>query len=655
VEWREFATVIEDVTLEHPRTTHALGLTFEGAVSSPGLFGYGPTDRIADLLRSVIDEMVDRGTESLAGAVLYTPLRIASEAMELDAPAIVRGMARIYVAAYRIARRKRSEAALAQFVAAEAIDQLFELVERVGGHDLAFSIDERKLEIAQSYVRVGLSGVQELLKPVLRDADSDALTKVFHRLAGLVENWEDWGDGPRARRQQELLQDITTMRLALISWAVFLLADSRRPDRSAWLQDAIVRLAEASPPNELVAGFQRLSDRERSLGVEVAWWFYDDEVAGVQSLDLAGKLAPALILALAVHEASFPSGEWIGTRYEGLAAAADHISANPERFAPVLGINADDNAGLRARIADVRSELARLHAEQESAEAAQTRAAALDATQVDAFVAAANEAVDGMRLVRDMLKTLGRWTLVSDPKGWEQDTVLLTWTDKRFYTGAPRFVGQEMIAGQLGRRAGLHEMRDLVALYSQIKPAQPQPNVREQIEAAIDSMRDAGHEPSLIVLPVSGSLLEALDLLFPNAGIIERTIAPATHRQRFKGEIKGVAATAHPALTDRVLVIDLASVGMYERPTPRGTGVEARVRAFDEAAARKLLAEHPEVFPEESDEQTKLELIQGRVRLEIALAWRLVSDDPAAIRVIGVPEPLRHKKARPTGEDRSDD
>src|SRR5262249_40051918 len=30
VEWRELASVIEDVTLELPRTTHALGLTFEG-------------------------------------------------------------------------------------------------------------------------------------------------------------------------------------------------------------------------------------------------------------------------------------------------------------------------------------------------------------------------------------------------------------------------------------------------------------------------------------------------------------------------------------------------------------------------------------------------------------------------------------------------
>jgi hypothetical protein len=106
--------------------------------------------------------------------------------------------------------------------------------------------------------------------------------------------------------------------------------------------------------------------------------------------------------------------------------------------------------------------------------------------------------------------------------------------------------------------------------------------------------------------------------------------------------IDGAAVVDHPDLEDRVLVLDLAAAArMEERPTPRDTGVDPAVQSFDEAAARQLLIDQPQIVDPSMDEDENIRRIQERVRLDVRIAWQVLAESRDAVRAIAVPADLR--------------
>lgn len=634
VELRDLTRVVEDVLLELPRATRRHDVDFAGAVGSPGLFGYGPAGRAFDVLHDALTECMDRGTDDLAETVLYTPYSVASGAADLRAPALIGDAAGYYVAAYVHAARRVAggHAPVAEHVHDSVVDQLASLIDAIGGHALAFDTG-LDLASAETNLNAAFGGLQQLLRAIVRGRDERAFARALHKLDETLEGWDAWS-GERAEAQNRVRAELAGMRLALAGWAMYLLMSE--DDGGAWpiLQSMTERLLDEIPTPELVTAYRRLGRMSESLGSNWSLWFYEDEVGGVQSLDADSHLADAFILAIArrIDTLEFPPEEWLGRRHEQLDAAADRIDTDRARV------------GLAASVdfQRVRDALHEIRDSEQRAEAARTRAAPLDPAAVALFVDAVNSHVDEGRVLRDMLKIAGRWSLVSAPE-WPDRETQARLVDKRFYIGAPGFVGQDRDGQMYGRQVALQDLTDLVELFRESCPGGlTVADARAAITAVIAEMREEGYEPSIVLCPTTSALFEHLGLTFglsPDA--LDGTLVLPHHTEQFRGVIDGVPVAHHPDLSDSVLVVDLArAVRMEERATPAGTGVVPVVRDFDADAARRLLREQPSLRSDDRADQEDVEHIQERVMIHVTLAWRLFANDPSAARAIPLSEEL---------------
>jgi hypothetical protein len=105
--------------------------------------------------------------------------------------------------------------------------------------------------------------------------------------------------------------------------------------------------------------------------------------------------------------------------------------------------------------------------------------------------------------------------------------------------------------------------------------------------------------------------------------------------------IDGVPVLDHPALSDRILVVDLAALLMEERPTPDNSGVEASVTAFDREMASRLVADNPALIRDGKSINDAVEELQGEVRLEVCVGWNISLTDATLVRAITVPNELQ--------------
>jgi hypothetical protein len=124
-------------------------------------------------------------------------------------------------------------------------------------------------------------------------------------------------------------------------------------------------------------------------------------------------------------------------------------------------------------------------------------------------------------------------------------------------------------------------------------------------------------------------------------GELDATDVRAEHHSKFNGAIEGVPVIDHPALQDRILIVDFAAVTVEEEPTPDGAGIHAAVTGFDSDAARRFVAQNPQMVTAEKPEEQVVEDLQATVRLEVRIAWNLEAHAFDLARAIAVPEGLR--------------
>jgi hypothetical protein len=652
-EWRELDRLLERVLLELPRTAARLGIPFDDAVNRPGLFGQGPTRRIFDILDAAFERALAVESRELAHSILYSPSAVGREAHELAAAPLVEDTAMFYLRAYYAARQHRRDAERSQLAGQlpqEIVDDLLQLAQSVS-HGLSFpeagetlETMRRRCELGAAHLRRVLRAVTELARASITEGDQATVDALFSGLNDLTEFWDYWVEDPRGQAQRELLEELATMRLALASWALHLLAGSDHSEQMPIWQQIGSRLLDPLRSEDMAAGFHRLAGRTGPFGSDYGFWFYDMDTGGVQGLDPDGRTARAVVLGLALRaqggeQVSFELEESEAWRMQTLLAALDQLRDEPARYAPVIGAAqerapGDEGEPVSAYAAALDAVAAAFGQAKDAAEArraAETRAAALDQELVGQFRTVAAESAAGLRLLKPLLVARDRWTRV-ESADWTP-RALIEWASKRGYIGDRSFVGQDTIARQMGRQAGLVEMRELVAAFAEVEAQPLGDDPAARLRAEIEAMRAAGLEPSLLICPLDWRLLERLGLkMRASPADMAGTAVPRGQADKFNGTFEGLPALDHPEAKERLLVIDLGTVRMEERPTPGGVGVIPEVRAFDADAAAVFLAEHPDALSD-LEPADRLTWLQERVQLRVEIAWRLTVESFDGVRI----------------------
>jgi hypothetical protein len=104
-EWRQIGALYELVLLALPRAAAELEIPFAGAVAAPGVFGFGPMQKIADNLYKEMEAALDVNDAAIADAIAYLPGKVAREARRLGALEVAHTMLELYPAIYAAGSR----------------------------------------------------------------------------------------------------------------------------------------------------------------------------------------------------------------------------------------------------------------------------------------------------------------------------------------------------------------------------------------------------------------------------------------------------------------------------------------------------------------------------------------------------------------------
>jgi len=219
-EWREINDLYRAILVRFPTVTHEFGIRFEGAVSRPGILGFGPTARLLDDLRDDLRETLRVDDPRLADALVHTFLFVADDVASLAAPAIIRDTLGMYVAVYGIAKdtaARTSENATSGLLLDRSERLLFDALDRIGGYELrGVTGDELSPSEAVANLRAGLALTQALLRAMISRHDTDRLRTALRRLREMTEGWEE---NPQPDLVSTLLREIKGMVLVLVMWA----------------------------------------------------------------------------------------------------------------------------------------------------------------------------------------------------------------------------------------------------------------------------------------------------------------------------------------------------------------------------------------------------------------------------------------------------
>jgi hypothetical protein len=213
-EYDGIAELWAELLLALPRAWSRYGLIFDETVAGEmGRFGFGPTDAAARNLYAAARE-ARRSTPDLAAEAFMLPDRIATRALDLDAPALLVRMLALYTDLYSLAAETEDER-----LRERLLHLVLELPPQLGRrieHDfrrLDLSDDERRR--VERNLRIVFRTLAELMKAVMDHDPHDLgrISKVNSSWTDLFAGWQpehdrpiDWGtagETPEQRADRE--------------------------------------------------------------------------------------------------------------------------------------------------------------------------------------------------------------------------------------------------------------------------------------------------------------------------------------------------------------------------------------------------------------------------------------------------------------------
>jgi hypothetical protein len=270
--------------------------------------------------------------------------------------------------------------------------------------------------------------------------------------------------------------------------------------------------------------------------------------------------------------------------------------------------------------------------------------APLDAQLVDEFREKLREAWRASRTLREIFDALGALERIDGATLDERDGAQLKrWFLKSVFIHEPRVYGLEHTAEESGRGLALWEWNSLLDKANDGPAAAMEEGMTavERLGSALTELREAGYQPSLVLVPIDWRLYQALELRpAPERG--GDAPKPAwldnlESRSGFLGTVDDVPVLEHHRVPENcVYVFDLARFASFREPDvvdPPGP-VTVEVTAPDEETIRGLVREDRVEFQEELDGEAKVKRLQQQVVVESVYPFQIdVLDADAARRV----------------------
>lgn len=661
-DWRPLGGLYRLVLLELVRAARGHGVPFEGAVAAPGLFGFGPAQRISGYLRDELSEAVRTESADGADAVAYLPGMISREAMREGALAVAKEMLRLYPGMYVIGREHRpTQNRAAGLILDRASSYLLEyeaLVEepfREAGSSAAERAQAMALGEAL-YLQISA-----ILKLALEDGDTETFENLESRWAELFEDEMGYLHGPGLRVGDEPTPpSLDSYRLVLVlglaMWAGRLYGKGEPPappDEDPRARCLRILASRFRNPQALLDAHEEAMRREQSdeRGLPFTGWFLEEFGEGFHAMPTESELLFATLLIL-VGRPDFDLGDlelrpstWQRHSAQDTETALGRLREQAGRWSAVFGAGAEipeggDWATRVDRMAELLEEAA---ASAEEEWRAEIRGEALDPARVEEFrQVVLGDAAEG-RVLRDLFATQGALEgLEGQPEG--ERTIFPLFLPKGLFTALPHVHGLTHTAKAFGRQARGSGSDALATALSKIEPEPFDGDVASRLRGAIAEMAEAGRPASLIIIPVSWRLREALGLPpWGGPGATGSELVPVAHAKAFAGIFEGVPVLELAgAEDDRLWLVNLAAVASFEEwPSERNSGFLLELRDFDPQGAAEMLAEHPEIRGEGEGPEEALRTLQEKVFVKLVFCWRIKTGSADGGICLPVPEELR--------------
>jgi len=660
--WRPIGDLYKLVLDELMRTAREYGVPFAGAIASPGLFGFGPMQRIGGYIEKELEEAVRSESAEGADAVSYLPGMIARTDIEEGDLAITREMLRLYPRMYMIARHYRDgQNRAAELLLDRSTRYLTDYEHKVEEPFRAESSTALDRTRALDLGRALFAEIGAIMKLALDDSDSDTFEDLGRRWDEMFE--DDFGyiyspDRVDETKPVNLISYRLVLELGLAMWAVHTYA--RREPASNPDEDTRVRAirqlsARYHDAEALFDVYEEASAREvDEEGVPWTFWFAREAGEGrMHPIPTESELLFTTFLILVgrteidLDEPELRSRKWHDHSDEQVEGALARVRGEAERWAPVFGLQAEPTEDEPDRWTERVDRLSELLADARRAAAerrmAEIRAAELDPAKVAEFRRTLLTAVSDGRLIHDLFQTLGGVHRVANGGPGER-IVTPYYLPKQLLIAETNMIGVERTARDLGRATRMRESDELQRALAKIEMVGFEGDLASRLREEIAARREAGRPPTTLLIPTSWRLREALGLS-PLGGRqpFDSDLVPPMRSTEFAGLFEEVPVLDLPRLDeDRLWLIDLPAAATYvEWPSEENTGIELELREFDPVSGAEWLDLHPEFRDEgQTIEEALLEL-QTRVLCRQFYCWRIEPGNSEAGIALIVPAELR--------------
>ncbi len=247
-----------------------------------------------------------------------------------------------------------------------------------------------------------------------------------------------------------------------------------------------------------------------------------------------------------------------------------------------------------------------------------------------------------LRVIFDALGALDRIDGgLEEPSGSQ----IKRWFLKSVFIREPRVYGLEHTAEESGRGLALWEWRALLEKAEDSPAAAIESGMTagERLRSALTELREAGFQPSLVLVPIDWRLYQALELRpAPERGgdaPKPAWLEDLEGRSAFLGTVDDVPVLEHHYVPEnRMYAFDLARFARFKEPDvadPPGP-VRVEVTAPNEEKIRELVREDRVEFPEELDDEAKVRKLQQQVVVDAVYPFQIEAVDADAARHVDV-------------------
>jgi hypothetical protein len=663
-DWRPIGDLYRLVLLELVRAAKHHAVAFEGAVAAPGLFGFGPAQRISGYLRDELSEAVRTESADGADAVAYLPGMISREAMGEGALSVVKEMLDLYPGMYITGRMNRPEQNRAAGLAIDrATHYLLEYDMQVEDPFREPTSTKAERERAMRLGRALFLRINTILKLALEDGDTNTFRELEAKWASLFE--DEMGYVQSGERQGEATPpSLGSYRLVLVlglaMWSARLHAKSdpsETVDEDSRIEILLILASRFESPEAILIAHEEAMVREQDDERGVPWstWFTHDAGEGAHLIPTESELLFTTLLLLIgrsdfdLDGVELKASAWQRHPAQDIKAALGRLREEAARWSAVFelpaepGDEVEEGSDWNSRVDQLEAKLKEAAETAEEQRRAEIRAAPLDGGKVEEFRGAIlAEAREG-RLIRDLFAVQGSLHKRDErPEG--ERIVIPQLLSKGLFTTTTYVHGLEAMARNIGRQTRASEPHALAEALEGVQIEPFEGDLATRLREAVAEMVEGERPATLLLIPKSWRLREALGLRpWGRPEPIDSELVPLARRSEFAGIFEDVPVLDAVGVgSERVWLLNLPAVASYlEWPSERESGYLLELTDFDAETAAEMLAQHPELGGENETPEQALKTLQEKVFAKLVFCWRIEAGDAEAGISFAVPEELR--------------